>query len=195
MNERLVLKVGGSLMDQKDAPELLRKFLDSNFEGKQVNLLMGGGKVVDVLRNFDATNYAAPETIHWCCVDLLHLTYELAVGWLPSASRIETRKTFLDHQTNDAPGVFLLATRTFYTREDGDVLPRDWNTTSDSIAAFLAKKLSINRLVVLKSCDIPDAITIDQAASLDLVDAHSPTTTPAFPVQSPSIRNAAPMSH
>lgn len=195
MNERLVLKVGGSLLAQSESPELLRRFLERNFEGKQVNLLIGGGKVVDMLRSFDANHYATAETIHWCCVDLLHLTYEFVSDWLPSASPIESRKAFLNHQTNDAPGVYLIAPRSFYTREDGDVLPLDWNTTSDSIAAFLAKKLSIHRLVVLKSCDIPNAITIDQAASLGIVDANFRATSTGLDVQLRSIRNATPINH
>ena len=64
----------------------------------------------------------------------------------------------------------MIAVDTFYSRADADALPQDWSTTSDSIAALLANKLALTRVVLVKSCPIPEPFSLEWAARQGVVD-------------------------
>ena len=55
-----------------------------------------------------------------------------------------------------------------------DALPASWDVTTDSIAARIAVRLGAGRLALLKSADLPEGITREEAARLGLVDARFP---------------------
>ena len=171
MSERCVIKLGGSFLVQSSAPERVRELLVNEFAGVQVNLVIGGGVVVDALPELDAVHRFCPIEMHWRAVRALRLTFELAGEWFPDARRVETKQAFAAHRHYQLPGHCLIAVDSFYDPSDGDVLPRDWTTTADSIAALLARKLSIERLVIIKSCAVPAVGSIKQLADAGIVDA------------------------
>ena len=183
MTERLVIKVGGSLLELKESAAQLQQMFENDFQGKQVNLIFGGGPVIEALRELDLIHHFDSEMMHWWCVDLLHLTFEMASQWFPNAIGIENADAFERHRHHDAPGFFLFSTRAFYTRSDQDTLPCDWTTTSDSIAAFLAKRLNINHLILLKACHVPNDLNVHDAASLGIVDEFFPQASLGLRVQ------------
>lgn len=53
-------------------------------------------------------------------------------------------------------------------------LPRDWRVTSDSLAVWLAQRLGLPRVVLVKSCAIPDA-PLPVLSAGGIVDAWLPT--------------------
>lgn len=174
MIDRCILKIGGSLLARRDSPERIASLLAGEFSGQQVNLLIGGGKVIDALRELDAAHSLCPVEMHWRCVRALRLTFEIGGEWFPRVTRITTAEDFQSHRSCQTPGIYLIAADAFYTPSDGDALPRDWSTTSDSIAAYLATKLSIGRLVLIKSCAVAKGLTIEQAVQSGVVDASLP---------------------
>ena len=52
-------------------------------------------------------------------------------------------------------------------------LPRDWRVTSDSLAVWLARQLGLPRVLLVKSCDIPDE-PLAALAGRGIVDAWLP---------------------
>ncbi len=171
---RCVIKIGGSLQTRSDVVARIGQWLEQDHAGEQINLLFGGGKVIDALRELESIYRLSTVDMHWRCVRALRLTYEIACEWFPQAMPIDTPQRFVEHRTRTTPGFFLLAVDSFYSPADGDILPQDWSTTSDSIAALLAHKLSIERLVLVKSCEIADTLTLSQAADAGIVDAAFP---------------------
>ncbi|MEO1998302.1 MAG: hypothetical protein ABGZ17_23910, partial [Planctomycetaceae bacterium] len=57
----------------------------------------------------------------------------------------------------------------------GEVLARDWTVTSDSIAAWVTIHWPAERLILLKSRDLPTGLSWKDAAGSHLVDACFPT--------------------
>jgi len=170
MTSRLVIKVGGSLLSDPTTPDRLREFVDS-YHDDQINLIVGGGELIDAIRRLDSVHRLDPRWVHWQCIEALRFTYELVKLWLPAATAIDTQARWKSHIEDLTQGVFLCAIDACYCDEDGDALPCDWTTTSDSIAALLAKKLSADEVILLKSCDVNHVTTVPQAASQGLVDA------------------------
>ena len=52
-------------------------------------------------------------------------------------------------------------------------LPRDWRVTSDSLAVWLAHRLGLPRVLLVKSCEIPDE-PLAALAGRGIVDAWLP---------------------
>tara|TARA_R110002096_G_scaffold10092_7_gene39116 strand:+ start:497 stop:1072 length:576 start_codon:yes stop_codon:yes gene_type:complete len=57
--------------------------------------------------------------------------------------------------------------------------PKNWQTTSDSLALWLACKLSANHLCLVKSCEVDDSL-IQQLADSEQVDGYFSTAARKF---------------
>ena len=71
-----------------------------------------------------------------------------------------------------------------FLREDESrpgALPHSWDVTSDSIAARVAVMLGAERLVLLKSVDVPSGTSWEEALARGWVDAHFPRVVASAP--------------
>ncbi|MEL6899251.1 MAG: hypothetical protein AAFP90_24370, partial [Planctomycetota bacterium] len=157
--------------------------------------VMGGGGLVNTVRNLDATRPMDAHATHWRCVDLLQTTFEIMREWLqcsrhpwhfvdaPQADPAELAQTIA--AANDQNQNFLVSIRSFYRRSTvpkgndrscrknsqadalAAALPSNWETTTDSLAALACRYLKTDRLILVKSCDTP----VDGSAACE-------TTTP-----------------
>jgi hypothetical protein len=59
-------------------------------------------------------------------------------------------------------------------------LPHSWSVTTDSIAARVAVVYRAERLVLLKSVDVPAGTSWPEAAASGWVDAHFPQIAPTL---------------
>ncbi len=175
MINRVVLKVGGSLLTDPTLSRRLGDMMQTEFVDCQINLLVGGGKVIDSLRQLDQIHHFDAAMMHWLCIRTLRTTCDLTRDWFPQATAITTNDEFNHHRSRAAAGWFIIAIDAFYSQRDGDSLVQDWTTTSDSIAVLLAHRLDARRVILLKSCPIDGDLTIDQAAAKGIVDQALPT--------------------
>jgi hypothetical protein len=67
-------------------------------------------------------------------------------------------------------------------RRSGDRLPRSWDVTSDSIAAFLAIHWRAAALVMIKSTPRPSGLSLAAAARRGFVDKYFPQLAERVPV-------------
>ena len=176
---RRVVKVGGSLLDRVDLTGVLSRWVEQQEDGETL-VVVGGGALVDVIRELDAIRPADPVDVHWLCVDLLGVTFRLMSNWFewqtvhtPAQLRMRMATGF----SRDEPT--LVAVGAFYSRDqDGNqeypMLPRNWQTTTDAIAALLAWRTGADELVILKSCSIDPELSLDQLAAQGIVDQAFP---------------------
>lgn len=157
-----VIKLGGSLLDLPDLASRLRRFIDSQSDSRTLLILVGGGKIVDAVRHYDQIHSIDPTASHWLCVDLMHSTAQLLQALLPDwfllAEPCEL-SSFVSAETEAIVGsvvtrAAIVSPLSFYSRTlNAQSLPVGWQTTSDSISAYLATLLQADELILLKSTD------------------------------------------
>jgi 5-(aminomethyl)-3-furanmethanol phosphate kinase len=181
MIQRVVVKIGGSLLTRPGLPRRLPVWLRERFPDSQVNVVVGGGAMIDAFRQLDAIHSLDAVEMHWRCVRALRHTAEIVAGWMPDAVWIDNSASYAAHvrdwRSGDRHlgGLFVIAVDAFYGPHSDVPLPCDWSTTSDSIAAWLAIQMEASRLVLVKSCAIPEASDLGRLASLGIVDPCLPS--------------------
>jgi 5-(aminomethyl)-3-furanmethanol phosphate kinase len=152
------VKVGGSLFDHPKLGPGLREYLEAL--GADMLLVPGGGPVADAVRALDRTHALGEEAAHWLALRSLGVTaHLLQTLTLAFGSRLTVLDCFKFAQEDE---------------KRQDKLPHTWSVTTDSIAARAAVVFRAQRLVLLKSVDIPPRTSWEAAAANGWVDAHFP---------------------
>ncbi|MDD1720730.1 MAG: amino acid kinase [Euryarchaeota archaeon] len=131
---RAVLKVGGSLISV--ALDLVRTLVEANVD---CLIVPGGGPFADAVRLY--RNVLNDTTAHWMAILAMN-----QYGWFLSAAGARITTTI----DVDISGVSVLLP--FDEVFANDPLPHSWDVTSDSIAAWIAHRLSAD-LVVATNVD------------------------------------------
>jgi len=172
----LIVKVGGSLLDWPELSERLPGFLQGLGDpAKRTLLLAGGGATVDLIRALDPIHHFGEERSHHLAIQALDLTALILSNILGNSRVIFDESEFA--ACWDAGTYPILAPSRLLGGDlnlEGDALPESWEVTSDSIAAWLAARLRVERLVLLKSANVPHETSRSLAARLGLVDPYFP---------------------
>ena len=178
MTVRHVVKLGGSLLSRVDWPLHLSRWLESHRD-EQILLMVGGGKVIDAIREIDARASLPVDQVHWRCVQLLDATFDIVRWTMPDLKTLDQPSNwepFVDEPK--LRGVWLIRVAAYYVpdvsrdanraepetpknepRRIRSRLPHDWRTTTDAIAVAMAADAAADRVTLLKSCDPgPNAI-------------------------------------
>lgn len=183
MTGRRVLKIGGSLLSRPDFADVVADWLRAQPPAQNLAII-GGGAAIDAMREL-AERFRLDETaMHWRCVRLLRATYEIAGELFPQWQRIDGERAFAALAA--APpraGHWLLAVDAFYSpaTHAGSGLPAGWQTTTDSLAAYLARRTHADELVLLKSCTIPPRATVAELSAAGIVDEAFQAALPPGP--------------
>lgn len=180
MMHRRVIKVGGSCLSNPDLPHKLSHFLDADVHSQNL-IIIGGGLCIDAMRALDQHFQLDQSRMHWRCVELLRTSFEVLGELLPSLQQISSKKQLDDLLAAPRSCLsYLIAVDVFYNPNTSIAsgLPVGWQTTTDSIAAFLAKLSNANELVLLKSCNL-ETTDLQTLAESGIVDAAFPDSAPA----------------
>lgn len=159
-----VVKIGGSLSHDP----ALRGWLTELAEvgGGRVVIVPGGGDFADKVRQYQAEWRFNDLAAHNMC--LLAMTqYALMMqGLAPelvlASSEAKVRRALRD-------GRVAVWVPTSLMRDEPDAMS-NWDTTSDSLAAWLSTMLNAERLIVVKSCPIELGEPLESLASSGVVD-------------------------
>jgi hypothetical protein len=140
-----VIKVGGSL----DArPAALRRLMASLARAAQDQWLVvvpGGGSFADAVRRADRRFRLGDSAAHWMAVLAMDQYGYLLAQLAPGAALVRSRREL-------APGRLSVLAPSAWLRR-ADPLPHSWDVTSDSIAAWIARVLGAQRLMLVKHED------------------------------------------
>ncbi len=165
-----VIKLGGSLLDWPELVPSFRRWLAAQAEAVNI-LIVGGGAIVEVVRQLDNPHRLTAEAAHWLSIRGMGLTADFVSGLLKEATCVGS----LDElRFSAAAGLQIFEVERFL-REDqasADALPCGWEVTSDSIAARVATALQARELVLLKSTLAAAPPTREGLAQCGLVDSY-----------------------
>lgn len=180
-----VFKLGGSLLDLPDLAVRLQNAF-SKLGNDRPLVISGGGDAADIVRRWHRTFGLDEERSHWLALDAIRLNQQLLLELIPKLELVPTRQAAQVALSHDR--IPLLDLAEFLRTEEALVepterLPHCWDVTSDSLAAWVAARWPADRLILLKSVDLPDAQTDDseQLASAGLIDSFFPQLTNSIP--------------
>lgn len=175
-----IVKVGGSLFDWPGLAARLEQLI-SSAAGERMALVAGGGGVVDAIRHLDRTHLLGEASAHELALLALDVTAHTLAALVPQRLQVALPGTLGGiWESGQTP---ILLPRHFLDPNDA-VLPKTWETTSDSIAARLAVQLRAGSLLLLKSTEGPEGMSRADAVHRRLVD-------PIFEKASRSIERVA----
>jgi aspartokinase-like uncharacterized kinase len=188
-----VLKIGGSMLSQSDWPSKLNRWLQTQPAGLYFTIV-GGGEAIEAMRDLDRVHSLDQTAMHWRCIDLLDATFEIATELLtrvyPNLKTVRTATNLGSIISNaDAPQqeraeLVLVTVPSFYNIDSYEsdpntmlgrrnLLPQiGWQTTSDTLAMFLASVIHSNRCVLFKSCNVESFATLEDAVAAGVADSQ-----------------------
>lgn len=152
-------------------------------------LVVGGGPMVEALRQLDSVHHFTPEAAHWLSIRAMSVTAGLVAELLSEAKLISWLKDVGKHADTHLQVVdvepFLRA-----EANSAHALPCSWDVTSDSIAARVATVLEARELVLLKS-RIPDGSgDRENWSRTGFVDRHFSIASQGLNVRAVNLRDA-----
>ena len=170
----VVIKVGGSLLNWSELPTRLGEFLKNKVTERLV-LVVGGGALVEAIRELDSTHHLGETRSHALAMHALDVTAHLLASLIEGLAVVDCSDQVAS--TWSAGRVPVFAPRRFLGCVDAcsdNPLPETWETTSDSIAARIALHLGASSVILLKSRSPGTLRSVNELASAGLVDPRFP---------------------
>lgn len=171
MGTPAVIKLGGSLLTDPQDGRLSRwcALLSEEWAGRCV-VVAGGGPFADAVRDSQSRWGFTDDIAHRMALRAMD-QYALMLCHLnPQFVAADAAERMADICASGRTPVWMPAREL----DLGLDLPRDWRVTSDSLAAWLALRLGLSDVLLIKSCAIPDA-PLQSLSDGGIVDAWLPT--------------------
>ncbi|AFT88014.1 MULTISPECIES: amino acid kinase family protein [Burkholderiaceae] len=159
-----VVKIGGSLSHEPALRQWLMELCEVG--GGRIVIVPGGGDFADKVRQYQSEWCFDDLAAHNMCLLAMTQYALLMQGVLPelvlASSEAKIRRALRD-------GHVAVWVPTALMRDTPDAMS-NWDTTSDSLAAWLSTMLNAERLIVVKSCPIAGNERLDTLAAAGVVD-------------------------
>ncbi|MCD0461374.1 amino acid kinase family protein [Roseiconus lacunae] len=178
---RRVIKLGGSLLLRPNLSSAFQRWLAQQSPADNY-VIVGGGRLIDAVRELHAIHASSAAWTHWNCVQLLQTTFHWLSSQFPHASTITTSDQFQSSiQQTSSDRLCFVQVDAFYFPTDEVVLPEDWRTTTDAIAGYLGKIIDADEVVLLKSCDASSLESLQRWADRGIIDEAMPLIAEGMP--------------
>jgi 5-(aminomethyl)-3-furanmethanol phosphate kinase len=163
----IVLKLGGSL----GKGQTLRNWLAALTQGgRRAVVVPGGGAFADVVREQQAHLRFSDRAAHRMAILAMEQYAWALADMSPTITPCARESEMRDALARGLIPVWLPSEMALADRE----IPESWEVTSDSLSAWLARKLGAERLVRVKSAPAPRSLDPELLASRGLVDGLFP---------------------
>lgn len=170
MTAATVVKVGGSLVESDAAVALMRELAARR--PPRLVVVPGGGDFADAVRLTGRRHSIGDQAAHHMALLAMHMSAVMLGAFAPGYVVAERPEEFDAAWQRDLTPVWA-PERMVLAAPD---VPASWDVTSDSLAAWLARAIAASRLVLVKSCLVPEAMDGDAAAlaAAGIVDPSFP---------------------
>jgi dihydroneopterin aldolase len=158
----IVVKVGGGVSAIPGGLGLVGTSLAEAAKQTSLVVIPGGGAFADAVRAFDKAHGLTPDAAHWMAILGMDQFAHVLAAATPDALIVESSPEM--KQAVGQGQVPILAPYRWLRR--ADELPRSWEVTSDSLAAYLAGLLGAIRLILVKP------VESDRSDGRELVDPY-----------------------
>ena len=141
-----VIKIGGGLASIPGALARVCQAVGSAARAHRIVVVPGGGPFADAVRDFDRSHGLSSDTAHWMALLAMDQYGHVLADRIPGALLLDEPGAVVEKVAEGR--VVVLAP--FRWMRSSDVLPRSWDVTSDSVAAFVAGALDAARLILIK---------------------------------------------
>ncbi len=143
-----VIKVGGSLGQSRKLADLMARPSELGRRFK-ILIIPGGGAFADVIRDYDRQFGLDRDASHWMAILAMDQYGHLISSLIPDSELVHGLSDARKVSASGRVPVLL----TYNLLFQADALPRSWNVTADSIAAWVAGLAGARQLILLKSVD------------------------------------------
>jgi dihydroneopterin aldolase len=157
-----VIKIGGSLLSLPDLRSRIEQMIRECAPCRPL-LVIGGGAMVDVVREWDHLHALGDEASHQLALSAMSVTAHFIHRLLDGSVVVEDQSSVAAAWEDGR--IAIVNAETWLAGVEGQGawrLPRSWSVTSDSIAACIAGEIGAERLVLAKSTakpsDVADAV-------------------------------------
>jgi aspartokinase-like uncharacterized kinase len=165
-----VVKLGGSLASD---PPVLRRWIEILAEagaGKVV-IVPGGGPFAEQVRALQGSLGCSDAAAHRMAILAMEQFGLLLADLAPGLATAHTERRIREILDGGGVAVWVPAAMTLGSAE----ITESWEVTSDSLAAWLARRLQAQALVLVKSCALPEGDTTpEELQRLGIADAAFP---------------------
>lgn len=156
MQGPIIIKLGGSLMkgEQGRLLSILGGIIANSPPVQPLLIVPGGGIFADLIRQIHMDFTLQEESCHFMAIQAMDQYAYLIHEFIPGSIMVDfsAAKFRLEKAMPLKPQILL--TSTYFKTLSSEILPRNWQVTSDSLAAHLAQKIRADHLIIVKSTDI-----------------------------------------
>jgi len=161
----IIIKLGGSLSRSDTLVNCLNA-VEKNYQGRAVVIVPGGGAFADQVRLAQQQWQFDDTTAHHMALLAMQQMALMFKGLKPDFAIADTVAAIHDQLNRKktviwSPDIIEL---------DNAGLEASWDITSDSLAAWLAKKLPATELILIKSAAIDSSLSLHQLTEQHIVD-------------------------
>lgn len=162
-----VVKLGGSLARSAELPDWLAVLAEHG--AGRVVLVPGGGPFADAVRSAQALWRFDDATAHHMALLAMQQYGQMLAGLRPDLLTVDSAAAIRAALASGRIPVWSPLPMAL-----DPALETSWRLTSDSLAAWLARRLNIARLVLVKSCEVPDSADPADWTAAGIVDPLFP---------------------
>lgn len=160
----IVIKLGGSLAAANTLLDCLN-CIEQHCQGKAVVIVAGGGEFAEQVRIAQQ---------HWKfdddCAHAMAVLAMQQMAWLFKGLKTDFVLTDSVSMITQQSGQKILIWSPNLNELNQAGIPANWDITSDSLAAWLAKTLLADELIIVKSAAIDPTLSLEQLSDYGIID-------------------------
>ena len=163
-----IVKLGGSLAMAETLPSMLDVL--SCYGGGEIVVVPGGGPFAEVVHESQTYWKFDDSSAHYMALLAMTQFGLMLSGMQPGLVPVERQEDIERVLANAGVPIWLPTEMV----TDDESIEHSWDVTSDSLAAWLARRLGASRLLLVKSVEVESDLSAEALARLGIVDTSFP---------------------